>query len=205
MPVSIPSLPNTSSLKTLEDFTETVGVLFEPAPPLAKGLFDAHTETPFKDYRSIISEAKKLIQNMNQQDKLQVIDAHPRIGQKNTKKLSNFSKIEQGVKEETKTISPEEEKVLEEFTKLNADYEQKFGFKFIIFVNGRPKKDLLPVGRRRMQNSKDSELETGIQAMLDIALDRLSKIEKAGKLATDTDTGGASTATATTCKLCVIS
>jgi len=60
-------------------------------------------------------------------------------------------------------------------------YEKKFGFKFIIFVNGRPKKDLLPIGRKRMKNSRDMELATGIKAMLDIALDRLKKIEQAEK------------------------
>mmetsp|Transcript_22001 Transcript_22001/g.30820 ORF Transcript_22001/g.30820 Transcript_22001/m.30820 type:complete len:108 (+) Transcript_22001:44-367(+) len=81
--------------------------------------------------------------------------------------------------EENKVISAEEQKILEDFKNLNADYEKKFGFKFIIFVNGRPKKDLLPIGRKRMENSRDMELATGIKAMLDIAVDRLKKIEKA--------------------------
>mmetsp|Transcript_16999 Transcript_16999/g.23777 ORF Transcript_16999/g.23777 Transcript_16999/m.23777 type:complete len:181 (+) Transcript_16999:1-543(+) len=174
----LPSLPAVESLDTLEAFTEAVSVLFEPAPPLAKSLFEAHKADPMKSYKEIISKAKAEVAKMSSKDKLEVINAHPRIGQKDASKLSKFSKIEQGMSEDKK-LSSEEEKVLSDFQTLNADYEKKFGFKFIIFVNGRPKKDLLPIGRERMENTREEELATGIQAMMDIALDRLKKIEAA--------------------------
>mmetsp|Transcript_9059 Transcript_9059/g.13587 ORF Transcript_9059/g.13587 Transcript_9059/m.13587 type:complete len:191 (+) Transcript_9059:22-594(+) len=172
----LPTLPKINALKTLEDFTKAVSVLFEPAPPLAEALFNEHKKSPFDGYKSVIEKAKGLIAVMDMKDKLQVINAHPRIGQKNTKKLSKFSKIEQGITD--KKLTSEEEKVIEQFQKLNQDYEKLFGFKFIIFVNGRPKKDLLPIGAQRMKNTKEAELSTGIQAMLDIALDRLSKLNR---------------------------
>ncbi|GAB5372105.1 hypothetical protein AAMO2058_001636800 [Amorphochlora amoebiformis] len=172
----LPSLPPVSSLKSLEDFTKAVGVLFEPAPPLAKALFDAHKNKEMKSYREIIGEAKARIAKMGPEAKLEVINAHPRIGVKDSKKLSKFSKIEQGIKDD-KPPSAEEQKVLDAFQELNAAYEKKFGFKFIIFVNGRPKKDLLPIGKKRMSSKRSDELSRGIQAMLDIALDRLSKIQ----------------------------
>jgi len=49
---------------------------------------------------------------MDSEAKLEVINAHPRIGQKDASKLSKFSKIEQGMAEESKVISVEEQKVL---------------------------------------------------------------------------------------------
>mmetsp|Transcript_37205 Transcript_37205/g.59763 ORF Transcript_37205/g.59763 Transcript_37205/m.59763 type:complete len:85 (+) Transcript_37205:296-550(+) len=58
---------------------------------------------------------------MDSEAKLEVINAHPRIGQKDASKLSKFSKIEQGMAEESKVISVEEQKILEDFKNLNAE------------------------------------------------------------------------------------
>jgi 2-oxo-4-hydroxy-4-carboxy--5-ureidoimidazoline (OHCU) decarboxylase len=59
--------------------------------------------------------------------------------------------------------------------RLNAEYESRFGFRFVVFVNGRPKSEIAEVLRRRMENDRNQELETGLRAVVDIARARLGK------------------------------
>ena len=63
--------------------------------------------------------------------------------------------------------------VLPELERLNAEYERRFGFRFVVFVNRRPKSEILEVLRRRLARSRAEEMEEGLQAIVDIAEDRL--------------------------------
>lgn len=120
---------------------------------------------------------ERIMGTLTPEEQIEVVNAHPRIGApKQT--LSAASLKEQGYSSGTATSatpSAEEEAVLRELAALNDAYEQRFGFKFVVFVNGRPRAALLPVLRERMQNPREQELRTGLQAMMDIARDRLRK------------------------------
>jgi 2-oxo-4-hydroxy-4-carboxy--5-ureidoimidazoline (OHCU) decarboxylase len=56
--------------------------------------------------------------------------------------------------------------------RLNKTYEEKFGFRFVVFVNQRPRSEVLHVLRERLQNRRDDELATGLDELVAIALDR---------------------------------
>jgi 2-oxo-4-hydroxy-4-carboxy-5-ureidoimidazoline decarboxylase len=55
---------------------------------------------------------------------------------------------------------------------LNRAYEEKFGFRFVVFVAGRARRELVPVLRERLRRSHEEELETGIDELVAIAKDR---------------------------------
>ena len=55
---------------------------------------------------------------------------------------------------------------------LNAAYEERHGFRFVIFVNRRPKHEILDVLRARIDNPTDEELETALDELGAIAEDR---------------------------------
>jgi 2-oxo-4-hydroxy-4-carboxy--5-ureidoimidazoline (OHCU) decarboxylase len=40
--------------------------------------------------------------------------------------------------------------VYEELRSLNEQYEEKFGFKFVVFVAGRPKAAIIPILQERL-------------------------------------------------------
>ena len=42
----------------------------------------------------------------------------------------------------------------------------------MVFVNGRPKSEILEVLRERLENSPEEELETGLRELVAIARDR---------------------------------
>ena len=86
-----------------------------------------------------------------------MLDAHPAIG---AKRLSARSAAEQGTDE-----APE----LEE---LNRAYEERFGFRFVVFVNGRRKRELVPILRERLERTREQELATALDELVSIAEDR---------------------------------
>jgi len=65
--------------------------------------------------------------------------------------------------------------VLRRLAVLNEEYEQKFGFRFVIFVNGRSKEAIVPVLETRLRGTRDEERRTALQEILAIADDRLKR------------------------------
>ena len=84
-------------------------------------------------------------------DQVAALATHPRIGEPS---------------EEQRGAEPE---VLAELARLNEAYEARFGFSFVVFVNGRTRAELLPVLRERLEHEREEELETGLRALCEIA------------------------------------
>ena len=105
--------------------------------------------------------ARTLVHELSPEDTRAVLDAHPAIG---ATKLSARSAAEQGTDDE-----PE---VLAELARLNAEYELRHGFRFVTFVNRRPKREILEVLRARIDRTTDEELETALDELVAIAEDR---------------------------------
>ena len=51
--------------------------------------------------------------------------------------------------------------MLAELAVLNRAYEERFGFRFIVFVNRRPRAELVPVLRERLERTREEELRHG--------------------------------------------
>ncbi len=62
--------------------------------------------------------------------------------------------------------------MLAELARLNAAYEARHGFRFVVFVNRRPKAEILQILRSRIDNPTDEELETAVGELVAIAIDR---------------------------------
>jgi 2-oxo-4-hydroxy-4-carboxy--5-ureidoimidazoline (OHCU) decarboxylase len=101
-------------------------------------------------------------------EQIAVINAHPRIGER-PEKLSAASFNEQG------GITPPE--VMRRLAALNEEYEQKFGFRFVVFVNRRSKEAIVPVLEARLRGTRDEERRTALREILAIAEDRLKREE----------------------------
>jgi 2-oxo-4-hydroxy-4-carboxy--5-ureidoimidazoline (OHCU) decarboxylase len=109
-----------------------------------------------------LGNALAVVDELTVDEKREVLDAHPAIGQ--TSGLSARSAAEQG--------SDDDPAVLAELARLNADYEARHGFRFVVFVNRRPKGEILEVLRSRIGNPTDAELETALHELVAIAIDR---------------------------------
>ena len=62
--------------------------------------------------------------------------------------------------------------MLTELNRLNSAYERRFGFRFVVFVNGRSRREIVPVLGDRLERTRSEELETGLSELVAIAADR---------------------------------
>ena len=106
--------------------------------------------------------ARTLVHELPADEKREILDAHPAIGQRAG--LSARSAAEQG--------TDADPAVLAELARLNAEYEARHGFRFVVFVNGRPKAAILEVLKSRLDNPTEQELETALGELVAIAEDR---------------------------------
>jgi len=128
------------------------------------GLFEARTAfvERLAGVPDPLVRARTLVHELPDDEKREVLNAHPAIGQ--TKGLSKRSAAEQGA-----DVDPA---VIAELMRLNTDYEARHGFRFCVFVNRRPKAEILDVLRTRIGNPTDAELETALDELVAIAEDR---------------------------------
>jgi 2-oxo-4-hydroxy-4-carboxy--5-ureidoimidazoline (OHCU) decarboxylase len=114
----------------------------------------------------IVERARVIIAQLDERERIATLDAHPRIGD-DVRALSKLSLQEQG--------TDRDEPTLRELAELNEAYERKFGFRFVVFVNGRRKSTIVPVLRERLGRTREQELATGIEEFLAISRDRLER------------------------------
>jgi 2-oxo-4-hydroxy-4-carboxy--5-ureidoimidazoline (OHCU) decarboxylase len=110
-----------------------------------------------------LGRARAVLASLPEDEQVEALNAHPRIGER---RLSGRSAAEQG------EAAAEDAEVMEELARLNADYEERFGFRFVVFVNRRPRAELVPVLRERLGRTREEELATGCDALVAIAEDR---------------------------------
>jgi 2-oxo-4-hydroxy-4-carboxy-5-ureidoimidazoline decarboxylase len=108
-----------------------------------------------------LGSAEAAISELADEEKVEALNAHPAIGAHG---LSQRSAAEQG--------PGDEPVVLSELAYLNQVYEEKFGFRFVVFVAGRPKSEILEVLRERLERTREEELERGLRELVAIARDR---------------------------------
>jgi 2-oxo-4-hydroxy-4-carboxy--5-ureidoimidazoline (OHCU) decarboxylase len=108
-----------------------------------------------------LGQARRVLEELPEAEKVEALNAHPPIGSRDG---SALSQREQG--------SDEDPVLLAALARLNKSYEEKFGFRFVVFVNGRPRSEILHVLRERLQNRRDDELAAGLDELVAIALDR---------------------------------
>jgi 2-oxo-4-hydroxy-4-carboxy--5-ureidoimidazoline (OHCU) decarboxylase len=130
--------------------------LFEGDTALVRKL--AAREDPLGDAREVIS-------TLSEEEKLEALNAHPAIGARSS--LSARSAAEQGPDSDSETLA--------ELARLNAEYEQQFGFRFVVFVNRRPKAEILEVLRTRIHRTRTEELDTAVEELVAIAEDRWTR------------------------------
>ncbi len=104
-----------------------------------------------------LTAAEEVALALPEADQVAALATHPRIGEPS---------------EEQRGAEPE---VLEELARLNDEYERRFGFEFVVFVDGRTRAELLPVLRERLERTRAEELETGLRALCEIARARWTR------------------------------
>ena len=108
-----------------------------------------------------LDRARALLAELPEAEQVEALNAHPPIGARN---LTGHSATEQG--------PDDDPAVLTALAYANEVYEEKFGFRFLVFVDRRPKSEILPVLEQRLARTREQELETALDELVAIARDR---------------------------------
>jgi len=149
------------------EFTTIFGSIFEKSEWIA---IETFKQKPFKNSKDLIDKMLKIYDSCSIDKVTNILNLHPKLAIE--KKLTSFSTKEQ-TEAKLDKCSKEE---LEEFNKLNFNYEKKFQFPFIIAVKGKNKNEILKNFRSRINNNYETEFQEAKNQVMKIALFRLNEI-----------------------------
>jgi 2-oxo-4-hydroxy-4-carboxy--5-ureidoimidazoline (OHCU) decarboxylase len=163
--------PTVAELNALDAqaFADEVAPLFEGARAFLSQLAAAR---PFESDHAMMAAAREVARTMPEPDQVALLDAHPVLGA-DPATVSAASYDEQGYgSSDDGTSQP----MLEELAMLNDVYQGRFGFRFVVFVAGRPLSAIGPLIEASMRNDRAAELARGLDDVIDIAADRLGRL-----------------------------
>jgi 2-oxo-4-hydroxy-4-carboxy--5-ureidoimidazoline (OHCU) decarboxylase len=163
-----PSIDDLNALSA-DAFADEVAPLFEGARGLLERLAAAR---PFESDRGLMTTAREIARTMPEADQIELLNAHPPLGA-DPAAVSPESFAEQGYGSE---LDEDGQPMLDELAMLNEVYEGRFGFRFVVFVAGRPLSSIGPLIEAGMRNDRAAELGRGIDDVIDIAADRLGRL-----------------------------
>lgn len=134
-------------------------------------------QRPFKSDASLKVSAAQIWFALDAEDWLEAFHSHPKIGEQRaarptTEEAQSWSEQEQAA---TRNAAAE---TMAELAKLNREYEEKFGFIFIICATGKTSAEMLALLRERLKNNRDQELIIAAAEQAKITELRINKLLK---------------------------
>jgi len=130
---------------------------------------------PFPTEKILVAAANDIWRSLDRSDWLEAFRSHPKIGEKKAdSKVSAQSQQWSG--QEQSGIANASHETASSLAALNADYEQKFGYIFIICATGKTSDEMLSALRERLQHDPESELLIAAAEQSKITELRLKKL-----------------------------
>jgi 2-oxo-4-hydroxy-4-carboxy-5-ureidoimidazoline decarboxylase len=140
------------------EFRAAMAPLFEGAPRFLRRLANAR---PFGDEATLFGRAEAIALAMPEDEQIELIEAHPRLGAPPAT-VSALSHREQGYDRDTTDA-------IAELSRLNEEYEARFGFRFCVFVAGRSRRALVPVLEAALHAERGAEIRRALTDVVAIA------------------------------------
>ena len=180
MVVGLAPLPVLEAVNDLPDdeFAGAVGPLFEEAPRFLARLAAAR---PFGSWDELLDRSLEIALAMPEVEQLELIDGHGRLGADpaGVRARSELSYREQGYDRRGSAREGAGEPLAAELARLNDAYELRFGFRFVVFVAGRTRAELLPELRAALLADRAAEIRRALGDVVAIARDRYERVAAA--------------------------
>ena len=154
------------------EFAKVFANIFENASWIANKLYNLK---PFTSFEELSSKMINIFESCPKEKKLEILNAHPDLADKTRiKSLTKDSQKEQ-MNAGLDNCTKEE---FDEFKNLNNEYKKKFGFPFIIAVEGKNKLEILNNFKKRITYDINTEFIESKKQVKKIASLRLNEINK---------------------------
>jgi OHCU decarboxylase len=133
------------------------------------------TGRPYDTLEILLATADDIWWSLNPNDWLEAFRSHPKIGEKKAAdKVS--AQAQQWSGQEQSGVGDASNKTIDSLATLNHEYEQKFGFIFIICATGKTTDEMLAALRERLTHDPAAELPIAAAEQSKITALRLKKL-----------------------------
>jgi 2-oxo-4-hydroxy-4-carboxy-5-ureidoimidazoline decarboxylase len=130
---------------------------------------------PADDMVELINDAEDQWYECSEADWLEAFTHHPKIGDVESLK-KKFASTAQWASGEQGAVGEASQQTLEALAKGNDDYEQKFGFIFIVCATGKSAQEMLQLLEARLPNSREDEIKIAMDEQNNITQLRIQKL-----------------------------
>ena len=133
------------------------------------------TGRPYDTLEILLATADDIWWSLNPNDWIEAFRSHPKIGEK--KAADNVSaQSQQWSGQEQSGVANASNTTIDSLADLNREYEQKFGFIFIICATGKTSDEIVAALRERLQHDPAAELPIAAAEQSKITALRLKKL-----------------------------
>ena len=130
---------------------------------------------PFANNDALFAKADELWWSLSAEDWLEAFRAHPKIGEKKAATAQSEQARAWSAQEQS-GIADASSQMKDEFERLNREYEDRFGFIFIVCASGRSSEVIRSILNSRIDNDRDTELRIAAEEQRKITRLRLEKL-----------------------------
>jgi OHCU decarboxylase len=130
---------------------------------------------PYQTIQKLLQTAKDVWWSLETSDWLEAFRSHPKIGEKKAADTVP-TQSQQWSGEEQSGVSSANQDTIDSLARLNRQYEDKFGFIFIVCATGKSAGEMLDILRTRLDNEIDAELPIAAAEQMKITELRLKKL-----------------------------
>lgn len=130
---------------------------------------------PYTSVEELVRRSDEIWSSLDREDWLEAFRSHPKIGEK---KASNAvaAEAQQWSAQEQRGVEHAAPEVTGKLATLNLDYEQKFGFIFIVCATGKSSGEILALLEQRLPNDPGAELPIAAAEQAKITQLRLRRL-----------------------------
>ena len=130
---------------------------------------------PFANVDELLTKADRTWSSLRPEDWLEAFRAHPRIGEKKAA-AAQSKEAQQWSAQEQSGINDAAAGTIAALADGNRDYEQRFGFIFIVCATGKSSEEMLAILQARLQNDAETEIAAAAKEQRKITRLRLEKL-----------------------------
>ena len=122
---------------------------------------------PYRSRDAVLAAADEIWASLDGADWLEAFAHHPRIGEQ--------TRSSQAAGEQS-GMSGASEEARQALADVNRDYEQRFGYIYIVCATGKSAEEMLGIAQNRLRNDADTELRVAAEEQRKITQLRLQKL-----------------------------
>src|SRR5215211_1075874 len=130
---------------------------------------------PFGSREAVFAAADRIWSSLSASDWVEAFEHHPRIGE-GTSAVAQGERGAEWSSREQVGIETAGDDVRKALAEVNQEYEQRFGYIYIVCATGKRPEEMLALARRRLRNAAAAEIRVAAEEQRKITRIRLEKL-----------------------------